>query len=124
MENLLIAALFVFLNFGLYAVFIMREQLGVSKKGSIAFFVLFTVFVAFGMMSENTNLELIRMNFNLLIMYLLGLLLFRFMFPMLLKQQGKTFPIKLKSLIKKYIISGFTVLSTVVQILILYGVLK
>lgn len=119
MEKLFLLILFISINFGLYWVFVVRRQL----KVVIAFLVFFLILVFIGTKSTNSDFQLIIMNFNLMMLYLLGLIVFKVLFPIILKFKNRSFPEGIRDFIRRYLVSGLTIVATLVQILMLFELL-
>jgi hypothetical protein len=123
MEKILIALLFIGLNTGLYLIFVLDEQLRIDKRVKILFFVSLAVVGIFAIVSDSQSLGLIRMSIVLLLLYLIGLGLYKFFFLRYFEQKKMEFPKLIKKIVLFGILPIYTLFVTASQILLVFKII-
>ncbi|MBS1951230.1 MAG: hypothetical protein JST37_09535 [Bacteroidetes bacterium] len=123
MEKIIASLLFVGLNAGTYTVFVFDERLKINKQRKIFFYSFFAVASIVCFISGNQSLGLIRPSISLLLMYFVVLGMYKYFFSKFFELRGETFPETIKKIVVFGLAPVFTLVATVIQILLVYNVL-
>ena len=121
--EILASILFVGLNAGTYTIFVFDERLKIDKRRKIYFYSFFAVASILCFASGNPSLALIRPSISLLLMYFVVLGAYKFFFSKFFELRGQTFPETLKKIVVFGLAPVFTLVATVIQILLVYNAL-
>lgn len=121
--EILASILFVGLNAGTYTVFVFDERLKIDKRGKIYFYSFFAVASILCFASGNPSLRLVGSSISLLVMYFMVLGMYKFFFSKFFELRGQAFPETLKKIVVFGLAPIFTLVATVIQILLVYNAL-
>jgi hypothetical protein len=81
MEKLIIGTALIFLNVGLYLIFVLRRQLNLSVTSIRLFYLLFALVLTVSWINNGASFELLRSSIYLLLAHLIVMLSFKFLVP-------------------------------------------
>jgi len=119
MEKLLTTLIIVVLNFGLYAVFCFKT----SKTAKKVFSIVFLVTILFFEIVEGQYLDLIRISYLLLGLYLMGYVILKFIIYKFLERNNIGFYGVIRKIIIFFILPLYTLMVTAFQVLSLQDAL-
>jgi hypothetical protein len=119
MEKIALSVLFIFLNAGIYFLFIFNERLKVSRNIKVSFFLFFLLIYIYSEVSKTLYLDIIRMSIFLLGLYLIGSVALTLILKFFAQRN-----IRISKVIRKiaffFILPIYTTMVTVVQIVLLF----
>lgn len=115
-----ISLVFIVLNVGLYFAFASSDHLRLKGKIKIAFFAIFILLSIVWVVSDNPDLQLIRISDFLLMNYVLGYLGYRYFFLPYFRNRNMEFPQMIRQALAYFLIPLYTIGATVVQIMLLF----
>ena len=115
-----ISLLFVVLNIGMYFSFASGGRLRLKGKSKIAFFGIFILFSVIWTISDNPDLQLIRISIFLAMNYVFGYFGYRYFFLRYFKSKNMEFPKIIKQTLRFFLIPLYTIGATIVQIILLF----
>jgi hypothetical protein len=121
--EILASILFVGLNAGTYTIFVFDERLKIDKRRKIYFYSFFAVAGILCFASGNPSLRLVGSSISLLMIYFLVLGMYKFFFSKFFELRGQTFPETIKKIVVFGLAPVFTLVATVIQILLVYNAL-
>ena len=115
----MLSLLFIFLNVGLYLVFVFNDWLKIKKNVRIGFSLFFLVVYIFWEVSKSPHLDLMRISISLLGLYLIGSLVL-----MLILKFFEHRNVRIEKIAKQFVLfillPTYTLIVTAIQIMFLF----